>query len=79
MGTSVVMSTLLSIIIALNANISPSSGHGGFIYIFGPGVSGIAIVTLHVVFVKIIPKLKFTLGLISIYINIAVGFMFYLN
>ena len=73
---AVFMSVLLSISIALNADIPASSGHGGFIYILGPGAIGIIVLVLYLLLLPIWPQKKVILGLNSILINIIIGFYF---
>jgi len=47
MSIAIVMSTLLSIVIALQAEMPPSIGFGGFYYIFGPGILGIIVLVFY--------------------------------
>ena len=73
---AVFLSIVLSVAIALNAYISASSGHGGFIYIIGPCAFGIIVLILYLASLGIRPKWKFVLGLLSILLNICIGFYF---
>jgi hypothetical protein len=74
----VFFSGLASIIIALNADMPDNIGFGGFIYIIGPGVGGLLILYAYLISLWLYPKQKLKLGIISITLNIAVGFIFML-
>ena len=76
---AVFMSILLAVAIALNADIPASSGHGGLIYIIGPSLFGLFVFILYLASLGIRPKLKFVLGLVSILINISIGFYYMLT
>ena len=70
------ISILFSITIALQADISDSSGHGGLIYIIGPGLLGLLIIIFYLISLFISPKSNTILGITSIVINIIIGFIF---
>jgi len=76
---AVFMSIILSVAIALNAEIPASSGHGGFINIIGPGIYGLIVLVLYLVFLRIWPEWKFLFGLVCIITNISIGFYFMLT
>lgn len=73
---AVFFSILLSIGIALKAEIPASSGHGGFLYIIAPLIFGILIFVIYLAFLRISPEWKLFSGLISILMNIGIGFYF---
>ena len=72
----IVLSIILSVLIALNADISPSAGHGGFLYIIGPGIIGSIILIFYLISLGFKPELKYSVGLISILSNILVGIFY---
>lgn len=67
------LSTIISVAIALEADIPDSSGHGGFIYIIIPAISGIGFLTLYLISLLAIPSQKFLLGVLGVILNICVG------
>ena len=75
----IVLSIILSVIIALNADIPPSAGHGGFVLIIGPGVIGLIVLLSFLIFLGIRPQKKYVLGLISIILNLVIGFYYMLS
>ena len=70
---ALVLSTIISITIALQADIPASSGHGGFVYIIVPALWGIGIFILYFISLLALPKHKFLLGLLGIMANVCVG------
>ena len=76
---SIFFSIIASIAIALKADISPSSGHGGFLYIIGPGLIGILIMIVYMASLSTFPKKKEMFGIIAILINLGVGIYFMLS
>ena len=70
------LSIIVSIWIALQADMPGSIGHGGFFYIIYPGIIGIAILLLYLVSLFIIPKWKTVLGWTCILINLITGICF---
>ena len=66
-------SIIISVIISLQADISDSSGHGGFIYIIIPVFAGVVIMFFYLISLLIIPRKKILLGVISIFLNIITG------
>lgn len=79
MGIAIFISVILSIVIALNTNMSASVGHGGLIYIIGPAFYGMLILILYLVLVVFRPIWKFISGLACVLINISIGFAFLVN
>ena len=77
MGVSIFMSIICSVIIALNADMPGSIGHGGFIYIIGPSFFGLAILIIYLVLVTFKPRLKFLTGVAGIMLNLLVGLMYF--
>ena len=77
MGVSIFTSVFISIAIALNADMSPSIGHGGFIYIIGPSTFGFAILIFYVALIPFKPSIKFVAGMIGVAINLFVGLLYY--
>jgi hypothetical protein len=73
---AVFISIILSAIIGFHADFLPSSGHGGFIHIIGPGIFGLIVFFTYLILLRIFPNSKFILGLVSILINISIGFYF---
>ncbi|RKS42532.1 hypothetical protein BC962_3257 [Gillisia mitskevichiae] len=67
------LSIIASVIISLQADIPPSSGHGGFIYIIIPVITGVSILFLYLISLTIKPRKKIVLGIISIVVNILTG------
>ncbi|TRO66808.1 hypothetical protein [Christiangramia sabulilitoris] len=67
------LSIIASVIISLQADIPASSGHGGFIYIIIPVISGVAILFLYLISLTIKPRKKIILGVLSIVLNIITG------
>ena len=76
---SIFFSIIASIAIAWEADIPASSGHGGFILIFGPGIMGILVMLVYIVSLSVFPAKKVILGIISILINLGVGAYFMVN
>ena len=79
MGIAVFISIILSIVIALNADMPASIGHGGFMYIIGPGFYGILVLILYSVSVGVRPDWKFISGLVCVLINISIGLVYFIN
>lgn len=79
MSIAILFSILLSVIIALNADMPADIGYGGFEYIFGPGIFGILILILYLIAVGVKPNLKFIIGIISALINLGIGFFYFFN
>ncbi|NAS13688.1 hypothetical protein [Poritiphilus flavus] len=69
------ISIILSISIALMADISPSSGHGGFIYIIIPGLIGLLSLLVYVVLIAIKPRFKYIFGIAFILANLIAGYV----
>ena len=67
------LSIIASVIISLQADIEPSFGHGGFIYIIIPIMVGVPILFLYLISLTIKPSKKIILGVISIVLNILTG------
>ncbi|MDO1500946.1 hypothetical protein Q2T40_12470 [Winogradskyella maritima] len=78
MAMAIFLSIILSIAIALNADMPASIGHGGFMYIIGPGFYGILVLILYLVSVGVRPEWKFVSGLACILINISIGFYYFI-
>ena len=76
---SIFLSIPTSIAIALKADISPSSNHGGFIYIIGPAIFGIIVLLGYISSLPFFPKKKIIFGILSILINLGVGIYFMLS
>jgi len=76
---SVFFSIVASIAIALKADISASSGHGGFIYIIGPGFIGILVMLVYMGSLSMFPEKKVKFGIIAILVNLGVGIYFMFN
>jgi hypothetical protein len=75
---AIFFSIFVSIWIALKADMPDSIGFGGFIYIIGPGLIGLFIMILYLIFSMIKPKWKIILGILSILLNIGIGFYYML-
>ncbi|WP_228853490.1 hypothetical protein [Aegicerativicinus sediminis] len=73
---AIIISIFLSTTIALNAEISASSGHGGFIYIIYPSLYGIIILMGYLVSLGLIPKWKYALGISCVLLNIVIGLIY---
>lgn len=72
----IIISIIFSISIALMADIPDSSGHGGFIYIIGPGFIGLVLLLIYLVFLGPKPQWKSIAGATIIIINLIVGLIF---
>ncbi|MCK0109344.1 hypothetical protein MWU58_08565 [Flavobacteriaceae bacterium S0825] len=79
MSFAIFISIILSVVIALNADMPQSIGYGGFDYIIRPSIFGILVLILYLSSVGAKPNLKFTLGLVSILINVCIGLVFLFN
>jgi uncharacterized Tic20 family protein len=73
---SIFFSIVASIAIALKADISPSSGHGAYIYIIGPGFFGALVMIVYMVSLSIFPEKKVIFGIIAILVNLGIGVYF---
>ncbi|PKQ45507.1 hypothetical protein [Confluentibacter flavum] len=73
---SIFFSIVASTVIALKANIPASSGHGGFIYIIGPGFLGILVLIAYLVCLSTFPEKKVIIGITAILINLSIGIWF---
>ena len=73
---SIFFSIVASIAIALRADIPASSGHGGFIYIIGPGFIGILVMLIYMGSLSMFPEKKVKFGIIAILVNLVVGIYF---
>ncbi|WP_162623213.1 hypothetical protein [Confluentibacter sediminis] len=78
MGMAIFISIILSIVIALNADMPASIGHGGFMYIIGPCFYGILVLILYLISVGVRPDWKFILGLVCVLINVCIGFIYFI-
>ena len=76
---AIILSIILSIAIALNADIPDSIGHGGFTYIIAPAIFGFVILSLYSLAIVLRPKRKFTFGLLSIILNIVIGLYYMIS
>lgn len=76
---SIFLSIIASITIALEADIPASSGHGGLILIFGPGIIGILVMFVYMGSLSIFPEKKVIFGIIAILINLGVGIYFMIS
>lgn len=72
------LSIILSVVIALNADTPPSSGHGGLVLIIGPGAIGLIVLLLYLISLGFKPQKKYILGLTSIFLNVLTGFYYML-
>ena len=77
MGVAIFLSIILSIVIALNADMPASIGFGGFMYIIGPGFYGILVLILYLIAVKERPDWKFISGLVCVFINVVIGLIYF--
>jgi len=73
------LSIILSVLIAVNADIPPSAGHGFYIWIIGPGLMGLMILLFYLTSLIVKPQQKYILGLTSIFLNVFIGFYFMLS
>jgi hypothetical protein len=79
MSLAIFMSIVFSVVIALNADMPASIGHGGFMYIIGPSFYGLLVLIFYLVSLGVRPDFKFALGIISILINLLIGCIYFLN
>ncbi|MEM9076344.1 MAG: hypothetical protein AAGC43_04855 [Bacteroidota bacterium] len=70
------ISIIFSISIALMADIPASSGHGGLIYVIGPGFIGLLLIIAYLVVLITKPQWKYIFGTVFIVVNLVTGFIF---
>ncbi|MCR9263040.1 hypothetical protein [Flagellimonas pelagia] len=70
------ISIIFSISIALMADISASSGHGGLIYVIGPTLVGLLLIVIYLVVLITKPQWKYIFGTAFIIANLITGFIF---
>lgn len=75
---AMLFSILVSVIIALQADMPDSIGFGGFTYIIEPALIGLLSMLFYSIFSIRIPSKKIILGVIGIVFNICIGFYYML-
>ena len=79
MSFAILISILFSIAISLRADIPSSSNHGGFVYIIGPTIIGIVVLSFYLLALEYRPHQKFNLGLLAIFIILCGGVYYFVN
>ena len=73
---SIFFSIVASIAIAWEADFPASSGHGGFIYLIGPGIIGIIVMLIYLGSLTTFPEKKVIFGIVAILVNLGIGIYF---